>query len=175
MRLGACFPLPPTREELGICGTAAILAILYATGIRAEQAVGLQTFDIDLDRGVVRVRGEPAEKPLGLAYGALRVYLKEARPQLLAGQSVSSLFLNQRGRGLSRQGLWLVVKRWANVVGLKGSISPHTLRRSRAEHMLEEGWRKRDVQRFLGLTSPNTLRSEPANALGGEDWPPDER
>jgi integrase/recombinase XerD len=148
---------------------AAILALLYATGIRAAEAVDLRTFDVDMVSGALRASGERGEKPLGAAYGPLRAYLLDARPQLIAGKDPGTLFLNQRGGGLSRQGLWLVVKRWAKAVGLDGRISPHTLRRSRAEHMLEDGRRKRDVQRFLGLTSPNTLHSKPANLAGGED------
>lgn len=160
---------PTERGRVRDLRDSAILAVLYATGIRAAEAVDLRTFDVDLASGVLRASGERSEKPLGTAYMPVRVYLLEARPQLIAGKDPGTLFLNQRGGGLSRQGLWLVVKRWAKAVGLQGRISPHTLRRSRAEHMLEDGRRKRDVQDFLGLTSPNTLHSKPAGHAGGED------
>jgi len=160
---------PLERSRVRDLRDAAILAVLYATGIRVAEAVDLRTYDVDMVSGVLRASGERPEKPLGTAYGPTRAYLVEARPQLISGKDPGSLFLNQRGGGLSRQGLWLVVKRWANAVGLNGRISPHTLRRSRAEHMLGDGHRKRDVQRFLGLTSPNTLHSKPASLAGGED------
>jgi integrase/recombinase XerD len=165
---------PLERRRVRDLRDAAILAVLYVTGIRVAEAVELRTYDVDMVSGVLRASGERTEKPLDVAYGPLRAYLVDARPQLISGKDPGTLFLNQRGGGLSRQGLWLVVKRWANAVALDGRISPHTLRRSRAEHMLEDGRRKRDVQRFLGLTSPNTLHSKPASLAGGEDESTDE-
>jgi len=167
--IGALLAAPGDRGRVRDLRDAAILAVLYVTGIKAEQAVSLRTFDIDWEHGVLRVQGEPDLKPLNEAYEPLRVYLQESRPQLLSGPDDGALFLNQRGGGLSRQGLWLVVKKWSTAAGLEGSISPHTLRRTRAEHLLDRGWRKREVQRFLGLTSPNTLRGQPAPNTKRED------
>ncbi len=166
---------PASKGRVRDVRDAAILALLYVTGIRAAEAVGLGTSDVDLERGVLRAAGERIERPLDMAQQPLRAYLQDARSQLLSGQDPGNLFLNQRGRPLSRQGLWLVVKRWTKVVGLRGSISPHTLRRTRAEHLLEDGQRKRDVQRYLGLTSPNTLRSMPGRVANGEEVSPDDR
>jgi integrase/recombinase XerD len=69
-----------------------------------------------------------------------------------------ALFLNQRGQRLSRQGLWLVVKRWTSALSLGDDISPHTLRHTLANHLLKDGKSRKEVQRILGLSSPNTIR-----------------
>jgi integrase/recombinase XerD len=173
--VGRLLAVPVEKGRARDLRDRAILSLLYVTGIRVAEAVRLRTGDIDLGFGVLRGAGDRPEKALGRAHEPIRAYLKEARPQLAKDLEQQTLFLNQRGGGLSRQGLWLVVKRWARNAGLKGPISPHTLRRSRAEHMLEDGQRKGDVQRFLGLSSPNTLRLRPVTALDGEEEPRDER
>ncbi len=139
----------------------AVLALLYATGMRASEVVGLRVEDIDLARGVVFRRGSSASDdqavPLAAAAEPLRRYLQNGRPQLVRNPSEPALFLNQRGQHLSRQGLWLVIKRWATAAGLEDRVSPHTLRRSRAIHLLEAGKSRRQVQQLLGLSSPNSL------------------
>jgi integrase/recombinase XerD len=145
---------------------SALLALLYATGLRATEVVSLRVEDIDLARGLVFRRGVGAvdDQPLllGAAADPIRLYLQEGRPHLARNPEEPTLFLNQRGRHLSRQGLWLVIKRWAEASGLKDEISPHTLRHSLAHHLLEAGKTRRQVRRLLGLSSPNTLgrRSE---------------
>jgi integrase/recombinase XerD len=140
---------------------AAILALLYATGMRASEAVSLRVEDIDLGRGLVFRRHSDGEEdqllPLGAAVEPLRRYLDEGRALLARNPDVPSLFLNQRGKHLSRQGLWLVIKRWAAACGLEAAISPHTLRHTVAQHLLDSGKTRRSVQEFLGLSSPNTL------------------
>jgi integrase/recombinase XerD len=88
----------------------------------------------------------------------LRTYLQDGRPHLVRDPQEDVLFLNQRGKGLTRQGLWLVVKRWAEAAGIQGSLSPHTLRHTRARDLLQRGVNRREVQRFLGLSSPNAIR-----------------
>lgn len=139
----------------------AILALLYATGMRASEVVSLRVEDIDLAREVVFRRRQSAEDdqalPLGTALEPVRRYLEMARPQLVRNPSEPALFLNQRGQQLSRQGLWLVIKRWATVSGLERRVSPHTLRHSRAAHLLEAGKSRRQVQDMLGLSSSNSL------------------
>jgi integrase/recombinase XerD len=140
---------------------AAILALLYSTGMRASEAVSLRVEDIDLGRGLVFRRHSNGQEdqslPLGAALEPLRRYLAEGRSQLARNPDVPSLFLNQRGKNLSRQGLWLVIKRWAAACGLESAISPHTLRHTVAQHLLDSGKTRRHVQEFLGLSSPNTL------------------
>jgi integrase/recombinase XerD len=169
--LSSLIAAPRERGRARDLRDSAILELLYSTGIRAAEAVDLRVTDVDLFRGVLRGSGDRPEKPLGPASEPLRIYLLQGRPQLHSGSESGALFLNQRGKGLSRQGLWLVVKRWAKAIGLGERISPHTLRRSRAEHMLQDGRRKRDVQRFLGLTSPNTLRFKLAKDREREEEP----
>lgn len=140
---------------------AAILSLLYATGMRATEVVGLRIEDVDLARGLVFRRaedtGEDQAIPLGEATEPVRHYLQEARPHLARDPEEPALFLNQRGQHLSRQGLWLVIRRWAAEAGLSDEVSPHTLRHTLAHHLLEAGRTRRQVQRLLGLSSPNTL------------------
>ncbi len=138
---------------------AAILALVYATGLRAAEAVELTVHDIELERGVLdRPKSEADPLPLGIAYHPVERYIKEGRPQLLRNRGEPTLFLNQRGEGLTRQGLWLVVKKWAEVCGLSEDVSPYTLRHSLTRHLLQSGRSRREVQELLGLSSPNTLR-----------------
>lgn len=141
---------------------AALLSLLYATGMRAAEVVGLDVQDVDIFSG--RIQKDTADidsLPLGLAYEPLRRYLREGRPQLLRDSGERALFLNQRGQGLSRQGLWLVVKKWAKETELGEDVSPHTLRHSKAYHMLQRGKSRREVQRVLGLASPSAIRVYP--------------
>jgi integrase/recombinase XerD len=136
----------------------AILTILYATGLRATEAVALNLEDVDPLRGLILRapnRGEPL--PLGRALLPTRRYLKEGRPGLVRSHQERAFLLNQRGKRLSRQGLWLVVKRWADAVGLDDDVSPHTLRHTRTQKLLARGKSKREVQSFLGLSSPNAI------------------
>lgn len=138
---------------------AAILSLLYSTGLRAEEAVQVQVHDIDLKRGVLDREGAKTDPlPLRRSYHRVERYVKEGRPQLLRKRAESALFLNQRGEGLTRQGLWLVVKRWASACNLGEDVSPYTLRHSLTRHMLESGRSKQEVQEVLGLSSGNSLR-----------------
>ena len=145
---------------------AALLAVLYATGLRAADAVGLTMKDLDLVEGRLRRTGDSGGwLPLGTALPVLRRYVEEARPQLVHDGDVRAVFVNQRGRPLSRQGLWLIVKHWAEATGLGAKVSPHSLRHALIQHMLASGKSRRDIQRVLGLRSPNAIRArvkEPA-------------
>jgi len=153
---------------------AAILELLCATGMRASEAVGLRVEDLDLGRGVVFRRhsdgGDDQALPLGRAAEPLRRYLDEGRPLLARNPDVPALFLNPRGRNLSRQGLWLVIKRWSAACGLEEAISPHTLRHTVAQQLLDSGSPRKRVQELLGLSSPNTLgaRAGRARAVEGQ-------
>jgi integrase/recombinase XerD len=149
---------------------AAILALLYATGMRATDTIELQVSDIDLESGMLRVPSRMGIRlPLNVAQEPLRMYLREGRPNLEKHQQEHALFLNQRGRRLSRQGLWLVVKRWAVKLDLGDDVSPHTLRHTLANHLLCRGVSTREVQRLLGLSSPTAIRLIREAALTGED------
>lgn len=144
----------------------ALLAVLYATGLRAADAVSLLMGDLDLAGGRLR---RPAEAggwmPLGAALPVVRRYIEEARPQLVHDSDVRAVFVNQRGKPLSRQGLWLIVKHWADATGLGEKVSPHSLRHALIQHLLAGGKSRRDIQHVLGLRSPNAIRAsikEPA-------------
>jgi integrase/recombinase XerD len=140
----------------------AILEVLYGGGLRISELVGLDVDDVDVDEGTVLVRGGKGSKdrrvPLGrAARSAVGDYLSISRPEL-AGRaqqagSRGALLLNARGRRLTRQGCWKILKRYASMAGLEGRVSPHTLRHSFATHMLEGGADIRVVQELLGHAS----------------------
>jgi integrase/recombinase XerD len=150
---------PRKHLSPGAIRDAAILSLLYETGFRATDMVRLRVPDVDLNLAHIR---RPPDRTQWVAIPEsitlLQKYLSDGRPHFVRNVAENVLFLNQRGQGLSRQGLWLVVKRWAVVSELEGSLSPHTLRHSRASHMLEEGKSRREVQTLLGLSSPNAVR-----------------
>ncbi len=135
---------------------AALLELLYATGMRISEAAGLTIDRIEQERGRLRVTGK-GNKERELLFGApaqaaLRSYLTEGRP-ILAGRGAQPspmLFLNARGGPLSARGARMAVDRWADAAGLTNRASPHTLRHSFATHMLEGGADLRSVQELLG-------------------------
>lgn len=138
---------------------AAMLALLYATGLRAAQAISLDLDDVDLAAGQMHFEGQGA--PIRSLRGALLPlsrYLESGRPQLAKGRGNRALFLNPSGSRLSRQGLWLVVKRWAAAAGLGEEVTPYMLRHSFITHRLMDGYSKQQVQEELGLSSPNSIR-----------------
>lgn len=144
---------------------AALLELLYATGARITEAVSLALDDLDLDEDlpVVRLFGKGRKErlvPVGRpAREAVAAYLVRARPQLAArGRGTPTLFLNTRGRPLSRQSAWEALQRVARLAGLEAHVSPHTLRHSFATHMLEGGASIRDVQELLGHASVQTTQ-----------------
>jgi integrase/recombinase XerD len=136
----------------------AILSLLVATGLRAAEAVNLDLDDVDLlQETVFRPPSRDFSVPLGTAAQPLRRYLREGRPFLERSQQEQAFFLNQRGERLSRQGLWLVVKRWAKAADLGGKISPQTLRHTLARNLMDQGKSRKEVQQILGLSSPNVV------------------
>lgn len=144
---------------------AALLEFLYATGARITEAVSLAVDDLDLgdDLPVVRLFGKGRKErlvPVGHpARAALEAYLVRARPVLAQrGRGTPAVFLNTRGRPLSRQSAWEVVQRAAAAAGLSAHVSPHTLRHSFATHLLEGGASIRDVQELLGHASVQTTQ-----------------
>jgi integrase/recombinase XerD len=132
---------------------AALLEVLYATGLRVSELVGLTIKQVDLRRGVVRPLGKGHKERLvpmvAQAVEKLKLYLKEGRPQLLKGKDSPFVFVNQRGGGLTRQGFWKILQRYAMLAGL-GHLSPHTLRHSFATHLLSRGANLRVLQLLLG-------------------------
>jgi integrase/recombinase XerD len=141
----------------------ALLEVLYATGARISEAVGLAVDDIDLPDRSVLLSGKGGKQrrvPLGsFAARALEAYLVQVRPELNAGgRGTPILFLNSRGGPLSRQSAWLVLRAAAERAGLATGISPHTLRHSFATHLMDGGADVRVVQELLGHSSVTTTQ-----------------
>ena len=132
---------------------AALLELLYASGMRASEIIGLNLDDINLEVSFVRCFGKGSKErvvPIGqIALDALKHYLEAGRPQFPIKDKVA-LFLDKNGERLSRQGLWLVLKKYVKRSGVKSKTSPHTLRHSFATHLLEKGADLRSVQEMLG-------------------------
>jgi integrase/recombinase XerD len=141
----------------------ALLELLYGTGARISEAVGLDRDDLDLDTGTVLLRGKGGRQrvvPVGsYAREAVDAYLVRSRPTLSAtGRSTPALFLNARGGRLSRQSAWTVLRTVAERAQLSTHISPHTLRHSFATHLLDGGADVRVVQELLGHASVTTTQ-----------------
>jgi integrase/recombinase XerD len=132
----------------------ALLELMYACGLRASEAIGLEIGDLDLEAGVLRARGKGAKErlvPVGSAAArALTHYLARGRPKLVGDRLEPRLFVNQRGGGLTRQGLYKIVQRHAESAGLAEKMSPHTLRHTFATHLLAGGCDLRSLQEMLG-------------------------
>jgi integrase/recombinase XerD len=135
----------------------ALLEVMYACGLRASEAVGLELADVDLEERLLCARGKGSKErivPIGRqAVSALRAYLRSGRPDLLGARQVrpqTRLFLNRRGSALTRQGLYKIVQGHAARVGLRERMSPHTLRHSFATHLLAGGCDLRSLQEMLG-------------------------
>ncbi|MBI3762469.1 MAG: tyrosine recombinase [Chloroflexi bacterium] len=139
----------------------ALLELLYATGLRVTEMVGLEVTDVDLMRGEVRARNKThRERALPIrdrALQSLTDYVTRARPQLLRNPAEPALFLNHRGQRLTRQGLWLIIKECANAAGI-ADVTPHTLRHSFAKNLINEGADLRDVQEMLGHANLSTTQ-----------------
>jgi site-specific recombinase XerD len=160
---GVTGDLPVDRRD------RAMLEVLYGTGLRIAELVGLSLADVDVDGGLLRAFGKGRKErivPLGrLARQSLETWLDPGgRPSMVPAQwarrsDAEAVFLNQRGGRLTRQGAWLVVKRRADTVGLGASVWPHVLRHSCATHMLDRGADIRAVQELLGHASISTTQT----------------
>jgi integrase/recombinase XerD len=144
----------PTGTEPAALRDRALLEVMYACGLRASEAIGLAVGDVDLEDGILRARGKGAKErlvPIGSAAArALEAYLSRGRLRLAGDRLESRLFLNHRGSGLTRQGLYKIVQRHAATAGLAGRMSPHTLRHTFATHLLAGGCDLRSLQEMLG-------------------------
>ncbi|HEY0516760.1 MAG TPA: site-specific tyrosine recombinase XerD [Solirubrobacteraceae bacterium] len=132
----------------------ALLEMMYACGLRASEAVGMELADVDLEEGMLRTRGKGSKErivPIGSqALRALAGYLRSGRPGLVGDRVQPSVFVNHRGGALTRQGLYKIVQGHARRAGLHEKMSPHTLRHTFATHLLAGGCDLRSLQEMLG-------------------------
>jgi len=144
---------PNTESPLGFRDRT-FFEVLYATGLRVSELVGLRMDNLNLDAGFVIVMGKGSKErivPLGeAAVDVLRAYLTQVRPVLMKRSVNSRVFLNREGLPMSRQGFWKLIKKYCLAAGITKKISPHTLRHSFATHILEGGADLRSVQMMLG-------------------------
>ncbi|MFR5420392.1 MAG: site-specific tyrosine recombinase XerD [Enterococcus sp.] len=153
---------PDTKEVLGIRDRA-ILEVMYATGLRVSELIGLQLKDLHLSMGLLQTTGKGDKErivPLGdLAIQWIETYLEEARPLLTRKHPEEShLFVNNHGKQLSRQGIWKNLKALVRKAGITKNVTPHTLRHSFATHLLENGADLRTVQELLGHADISTTQ-----------------
>ena len=150
---------PRTDSPLGVRDRA-ILEVLYATGLRASELIGLRVADVDLEVGILTCLGKGRKErlvPLGSeACSWVRRYLAEVRVR--HARPAPILFLSQRGRRLSRMGLWGIVRRHAVTAGVQAVLTPHVLRHSFATHLLERGADLRALQAMLGHADISTTQ-----------------
>jgi integrase/recombinase XerD len=144
----------PSGTEPAALRDRALLETMYACGLRASEAIGVELADIDLETEVVRARGKGSKErlvPIGRAAAeAARIYLERGRPRLVTDPAEQKVFVNFRGGRLTRQGLYKIVQRHARSAGLADRMSPHTLRHTFATHLLAGGCDLRSVQEMLG-------------------------
>jgi integrase/recombinase XerD len=140
----------------------ALLELMYASGLRASEAITLELGDVDFEEGVLRARGKGSKErvvPIGqAALRALAIYLERGRPDLVKTNAEAHLFVNFRGGQLTRQGLYKIVRRHAQTAGLADRMSPHTLRHTFATHLLSGGCDLRSVQEMLGHADVSTTQ-----------------
>jgi integrase/recombinase XerD len=141
---------------------AAMLELMYATGIRVSELTGLTVNSINWQVGYLVAMGKGSKErivPVGkTAYDRVKRYLDGARPLLLKGRQSDYLFLNRSGKGLTRQGFWKIVKKYAAKVNIAKKVHPHTFRHSFASHLLEGGADLRSVQIMLGHADISTTQ-----------------
>lgn len=144
----------PTLDDTLVFRDRALLELAYGAGLRVSEWISLGVRDVMLEDGLLRVFGKGSKErlvPIGRsAIGAVAVYLRELRPKLERGEGKGVLFLNARGRPLTRMGAWKILRGHVDRAGITKHVSPHTLRHSFATHLLEGGADLRAVQEMLG-------------------------
>ena len=155
----ALLAAPNTEEPLGLRDRA-MLELMYASGLRVSELVGLKVHQISLNDQILRTMGKGSKErlvPFGdVAAEWLQTYLSGARSTILAGQRTDDLFVTSRGQGMTRVAFWMIVKKHAATAGIVTALSPHTLRHAFATHLLNHGADLRAVQLLLGHADIST-------------------
>ena len=140
----------------------AMLHTAYATGMRATEIIGLNVGDIDLNAGTVKCLGKGSKERMVPIYpdavNSIHQYFRKSRNDLLKSADGNAVFLNKRGKRVSRQGFWFILKKYAKINNLDNAVTPHTLRHSFATHLLEGGAPINHVQALLGHSSIATTQ-----------------
>jgi len=143
---------PDINDAKG-CRDKAMFELLYATGIRVSELIGLNLEDINLEVGIIRCANQKTERIIPLYDSAVKtveLYIKKVRAFSVFDDSENALFVNMNGQRLTRQGFWKIIKQYTKQAGIKKDITPHTLRHSFATHLLENGAQLKDIQQMLG-------------------------
>ncbi|RDV00127.1 site-specific tyrosine recombinase XerD [Trinickia dinghuensis] len=157
----ALLAAPDVDTELGLRDRT-MLELMYASGLRVSELVGLGTVEVGLNEGVVRVMGKGSKErlvPFGEeAHGWITRYLRDARPALIGARAADALFVTARGEGMTRQQFWNIIKRHARAADVNTPLSPHTLRHAFATHLINHGADLRVVQLLLGHADISTTQ-----------------
>ena len=152
---------PDINQPIGLRDRA-MLELLYASGLRVSELVGVKVNEVSTQDGVVRVTGKGSKTrlvPMGEeAADWIDQYLKTARPKILDGQMTDAMFATKRGDAMTRQAFWYLIKRYAIVAGISKHMSPHVLRHAFATHLLNHGADLRVVQMLLGHADISTTQ-----------------
>ncbi|MEG2119193.1 MAG: tyrosine-type recombinase/integrase, partial [Pseudoflavonifractor sp.] len=143
----------PDASDAKGCRDKAMLELLYATGIRVSELIGLNLEHLNLSAGFLRCVGRDKERVIPLYPAAVRAladYITHVRPQMIEQPDEQALFVNMSGERMSRQGFWKIIKHYQAKAEIKKDITPHTLRHSFAAHLLENGADLRSIQEMLG-------------------------
>jgi integrase/recombinase XerD len=159
----ALLQAPNLEEDLGLRDRA-MIELMYASGLRVSEMIHLKLIHLRLDEGIIHIMGGKGNKERLVPFGGeaaqyLQQYLEQARPQLLQNQTSEYLFIGRHTANcLTRQAFWYVIKRYAQIAGIPGHLSPHTLRHAFATHLLNHGADLRVVQLLLGHADISTTQ-----------------